>query len=371
MLNRSILTAIIGFLVGCLLYYIADAGIVIVLVMGISGYFFGLFLDNADVKHQLDNFLSSSSEEIFQPTDLPESLILYSKKENLTTVSIDFQVETKPQTFRLSVLKNLQDHQFRILEDSNNTIFSLTLDFPECNYPNLVESPDLKEEFHYNIRERSLDFQNAVQKIVPGLVLSNCAYLDQFGDELLQEYSGMSSKPPQLPPSASNSIFDRQQDDSERGISHSDQDFGFEEGQVMNESHIMEDLLPGLSTELNLPGLSPNEAQQLKDSNQRQLEAFLNEDDHVDEVIKEKAANDELGSKKLESTNEIKIDFSKVDQPVNGLTKEDFEQDIISKLEERTKLALNKITPDLALQKERDNVRKYIGEEKSTEESFS
>ncbi|MFX0206348.1 MAG: hypothetical protein ACFFDT_10200 [Candidatus Hodarchaeota archaeon] len=355
MLNRSILTAIIGFLVGCLFYYVADAGVVVVLIMGVSGYFFGFFLDNADVKHQLDHFSPlSSSEEIFQSADLPEAHILFSKKENLTTVSIDFQVETKPQTFRLSVLKNLQDHQFRILEDSNKTIFSLTLDFPEINYPKIIDSPDLKKEFHFNIRERSLDFQNAVQKIVPGLVLSKFVSLDFLGDELLQGYSGQTfPRPSQLPPpsSTSNSSNGRPEDDYESEFSRSSQATTFEERQIMSESQIMEDLLPGSSTEPKLPDLSPNEVQQLRDSNQRQLEIFLNDDGEIDK------------------SNDIKIDFSKVDQPGDN-TIEDFNQSIIKRIEERTNLALNKPTPDLELQKESEEIKKYI-DDASKEESTS
>ncbi|MFW9903666.1 MAG: hypothetical protein ACFFFH_04995 [Candidatus Thorarchaeota archaeon] len=363
MLNRSILTAIIGFLVGCLLYYIADAEVVIVLVMGVSGYFFGLFLDNSDSKHQFDHFSTlSSSEEVFQPTYLPEALIFYSKKENLTTISIDFQVETKPQTFRLSVLKNLQDHQFRILEDSNKTIFSLTLDFPECNYPKIVDSPDLMEEFHYNIQERSLDFQNAVQKIVPGLVLSNFAYPEFFGDESFQDYLGrVSSRPSQShpPTSTSNNGYSQPLNGSEREISRTAHDL--EETKIISESQIMEDLLTETSKDSKLPNLSPYEAQQLKDSNQRQLETFLNEND-TSEVLEEEVSNDTLGGNETEIDNEIKIDFSKVDQPMDSSTQEDFEQNIINQIEERTRIALNKVAPDLGLQEEQKKVKKYISE---------
>ena len=361
MLNRSILTAIIGFLVGCLFYYVADAGVVIILVMGVSGYFFGLFLDNADVKHHLDHFSTlSSSDEIFHQSELPEALISYSKRENLTIVSVDFQVETKPQTFRLSVLKNLQDHQFRILEDSNQTIFSLTLDFPEISYPKIIDSPNLQKEFHYNIRERSQDFQNAVQKIVPGLVLSKCNFPDSFSDEIFQDYLGsVPLRPPQLPPRPSTSNSDYGHHDDSEGPIRSVQDFDLNENQMMSESQIMDDLLAGSSTEPKIPDLSPTEAQRLKDSNQRQLEAFLNENDNS-EVQRKEASDDELGGRTFDPTDEIEIDFSKVDQPVNGTTKEDFEQNIISQIEERTRIALNKVTPDLDLQKEREQVKKSI-----------
>ncbi|UCG03398.1 MAG: hypothetical protein JSW11_05280 [Candidatus Heimdallarchaeota archaeon] len=366
MLNRSILTAIIGFLVGCLFYYMADASVVIVLIMGCSGYFVGLILDNADIKHQLDTFHFSnlSTQEIFQSADIPEALIFYSPKENLTTVSIDFQVDTKPQTFRLSVLKNLQEHQFRILEDSSKTMFSLTLDYPECNYPKILSSPNQKEKFHYDIKEHSLDFQNAIQKIIPGLVLSKISHTSPFGDVQIQTFLETSPNPSQFPPPASPS-FDRLTR-YDRGISHTSLNGASEENQEINESQIMEDLLPGLSSEIKIPDLSPEEVQHLKGSNQRQLEVFLN--DNI-EVIKEESLEERLASNESETTDNIEIDFSKVDQPVNDSTKEDFNQVIANRIEERTRITLNKETPDLELQKEREEIKKNISEEINTERS--
>ena len=346
MLNYSILTAIIGFLVGCLLYYLSDVGVIVLLIMGCTGYILGLFLDNANVKHQFEtyHFSNGLSQDIFQPADLPEALILYSSKENLTTVSIDFHVETKPQTFRLSVLKNLQNHQFRISEDSSKTVFSLTLDFPECNYRKL--SSDHKEELHYNIRERSLDFQNAVTKIIPGLVLSVFSQPDRVGDD--RSHPEVSPGPSQFPP-PTPPVYNRIQNGDERESSYSFSDTTSEESKEISESHIMEDLLPEDEPplELKLPDLSPDEVQQLRDSNKRQLDTFLNESD------------------------EIKIDFSKVDQSVKSETLDDFEEDIINRIEERTQLALGKGKTDLDLKKERDNVRKYISKDATTEESFS
>ena len=345
MVNRSILCAIIGFLVGCLLYYLSDVGVIVVLIMGCAGYILGLFLDNADIKHQHETYYFStgrSSQKIFQPTDLPEALILYSSKENLTTVSTDFQVETKPQTFRLSVLKNLQNHHFRISENSSRTIFSLTLDFPECNYPKL--SPDLREELHYNIRECSLDFQNAVTKIIPGLVLSAILQPDRVGDNLGPHEISLS---PSAPPTYNR--YDRIQKVDERGSRYSLQKTDSEESEEISESHIMEDLLPEdePSMELKLPDLSPDEVQHLRDSNKRQLDAFLNESD------------------------DIKIDFSKMDQPVRSETLEDFEEDIINRIEEKTKLALSKHNPNLDLKKERDKIKKYITGGATSEETVT
>ncbi|MHA2203371.1 MAG: hypothetical protein ACW991_06755, partial [Candidatus Hodarchaeales archaeon] len=66
----------------------------------------------------------------------------------------------------------------------------------------------------------------------------------------------------------------------------------------------------------------------------------------------------------------IKIDYSKVTQP-RGDSNKDFNQDIISRLEERSKIALNKGTPDLELQKEREEIKKYIDGEPTSEQSIS
>ncbi len=328
MLNRSLLTSIIGFLVGCLLYYIAEASVVIVLIMGCVGYFLGLILDNADIKYQLETFHFSSipaTQEIFQSVDIPEAVIIYSAKENLTTVSIDFRVETKPQDFRLSVIKNLQEYQFSVLEDASKTIFSLTLHYPESNYPKLLSSVDQKKEFHFDIRERSLDFQNAVQKIVPGLVLSQVFYPDLYGEEKSQSPPGTPERFSRShPPSSSSPInpFSQNSNFSEKNsnekISHlgsprsenidrrlvskelidypptpeletKDQSrvgspnherspTSEEDEEMINESEIMKDLLPSSPIEPRVPALSPEDVQQLKNHNKQRLELFLNKE---------------------------------------------------------------------------------------------
>jgi hypothetical protein len=59
-----------------------------------------------------------------------------------------------------------------------------------------------------------------------------------------------------------------------------------------------------------------------------------------------------------------------VTQP-RGDSNKDFNQDIISRLEERSKIALNKGTPDLELQKEREEIKKYIDGEPTSEQSIS
>lgn len=328
MLNRSLLTSIIGFLFGCLLYYIADANVVVVLIMGCVGYFLGLILDNADIKYQLETFHFSSipaTQEIFQSGDIPEAVIIYSAKENLTTVSIDFRVETKPQDFRLSVIKNLQEYQFSVLEDASKTIFSLTLHYPECNYPKLLSSVDQKKEFHFDIRERSLDFQNAVQKIVPGLVLSKVFYPDLYGEEKSHSPLGTSERFTRSPPSSSSfpiNPFSQTSSFSEKNSNerisplgstrsenidrrlvskelidyppspeletkdqsrmaspnHERSPLSEEDEEMINESKIMKDLLVSSPIEPKVPDLSPEDVQQLKDHNKQRLETFLNKE---------------------------------------------------------------------------------------------
>ncbi|MHA2246491.1 MAG: hypothetical protein ACXADY_16235 [Candidatus Hodarchaeales archaeon] len=328
MLNRSILTSIIGFLSGCLLYYTSEASVAIVLIMGCVGYFLGLILDNADIKYQLETFHFSSipsTQEKFQSGDIPEASIIYSAKENLTTVSIVFRVKTKPQDFRLSVIKNLQEYQFCILEDAGKTILSLTLNYPECNYPKLLSSVDQKKEFHFNIRERSLDFRNAVQKIVPGLFLSQVLYPDLYGEEKSQSPLDTSERFPHPPPPSSSSPvnhFPQTSNFSEKNSNERIGPLGFpsssnidrrliskelidyppspeletkdqsgiispnhersppseEDEEIIKESEIMDDLLQSSPIEPRVPDLSPEDVQQLKNHNKRRLEIFLDKE---------------------------------------------------------------------------------------------
>ncbi|MHA1214399.1 MAG: hypothetical protein ACTSPG_03840 [Candidatus Hodarchaeales archaeon] len=176
MQTNTIFTLIIGFLFGAVLYLsIVELEILIVFITTGVGYFVGEILDAIEDKHQKEKLSFSNmavSQEIYHLDDLPEALIIYSVQERRTIVRIDFRVDAKPQNFRLSVLKNLQNFKFRVIEDAKKTIFSLTLDFIDYNYPMILEDSSKKEEFHLAIKERALDFRTAITKIIPGLVLT-------------------------------------------------------------------------------------------------------------------------------------------------------------------------------------------------------
>ncbi len=155
-------------------------------LFGGIGYFIGTILDNADRRIQLETFHFSSipsTHEIFYSDLLPEAVIIYSIIDNTTAVLLDYTIEAKPEDFRLSVLKNLHEFEFRILEDSSKTIFSLFIEFQELDYPSLVKFPEKLETFFYDIKEQSLDFQGALQKIIPGLVLASISRPDILGNQ--------------------------------------------------------------------------------------------------------------------------------------------------------------------------------------------
>jgi hypothetical protein len=157
-----------------------------IFLFGGIGYFIGLILDNADRRLQIDKFHFSniaSSHEVFYSDILPEAVIIYSMFDNITTVLLDYKIDAKPEDYRLSVLKNLQEFDFRVIEDSSKTIFSLNIEFPEFKYSTITNSETELGKFFYDIREQSIDFQRAVQKIIPGLVLSTIERPDIFGDQ--------------------------------------------------------------------------------------------------------------------------------------------------------------------------------------------
>ncbi|MHA2136713.1 MAG: DUF2273 domain-containing protein [Candidatus Hodarchaeales archaeon] len=186
MISKNILTTIIGFLFGYLLYSVIDSSTMFIFLFGGIGYFIGLILDNADRRLQIDKFHFSniaSSHEVFYSDILPEAVIIYSMFDNITTVLLDYKIDAKPEDYRLSVLKNLQEFDFRVIEDSSKTIFSLNIEFPEFKYSTITNSETELGKFFYDIREQSIDFQRAVQKIIPGLVLSTIERPDIFGDQ--------------------------------------------------------------------------------------------------------------------------------------------------------------------------------------------
>ncbi|MFX0205940.1 MAG: hypothetical protein ACFFDT_08125 [Candidatus Hodarchaeota archaeon] len=322
MIKKSWLTTVIGFLIGCLIYLTIESSSLIVFITGGVGYFLGLILDGADIKYQMETFNFTSiapTQQHFQVDNIPEAIIIYSLKENLTSVLIDFKVIMKPQNFRLSVLKNLQEFEFRVIEDADKTIFSLSLEYPECNYPDLLATNQI-EKLHFDIQECSHDFKGALQKIVPGLVLSPILNPDLFGDELDQSLlqSTIKSPPkPSSPPSDLNldnnelSVDNSAEnqnliDFDEKTISHElidysskhfvkdssqnlkrslnsgkneqrsnlfKKDEGIPDKSNIDESEIMKDLfktsrsMNKVQDEPEVPNLSPEDVQQLKDIN--------------------------------------------------------------------------------------------------------
>ena len=195
MFSRSFLTTIIGFLTGCILYLITEPYTTYIFLFGGLGYVIGLILDNSDRKKQIETFHFSSiptTHEIFYSQEIPEAVVIYSAHENTTSVLLDYRIEAKPEDYRLSVLKNLQEFDFRIIEDSSQTIFSLCIEYPEFNYPSIKETDHKKVGFYYNIKERSNDFQSAIQKLIPGIVICVVHNPDIFGNKTISGNNSLS-----------------------------------------------------------------------------------------------------------------------------------------------------------------------------------
>jgi hypothetical protein len=198
MFTRSLLTTIIGFLIGCILYLSIEPHTTFIFLFGGLGYLIGMILDNTDRKKQLETFHFSSipsTHEIFHSDEIPEAVFIYSTHDNTTSVLLDYKIEAKPENYRLSVLKNLQEFDFRIIEDTSQTFFSLCIQYPEFNYPAIKEIPHQKIEFFYDIKERSDDFQGAIQKLIPGIIISIIQNPDIFGNKS-NNYDNTTSFPP-------------------------------------------------------------------------------------------------------------------------------------------------------------------------------
>ncbi len=403
MVSRSLLTAIIGFLVGCLFYVAIDPNLVIVLILGGVGYLLGLILDNADVKHQLETFHFSSipaTQKILQPTDIPEASIIYSPKETQTSVLIDFFVQTKPQDIRLSVLKNLQENELRMFEDSKKTFLSLTLDYPDFNYPKI--SPKQMKDFHFDIHERGLDFQNAAQKIVPGLVLSPLQSTEISAEEEQRLNLGLSSRtspqaPPPSPPSPPSDMLpadstrervrppleeidrkrifkelityppnpeleESEQNEIKRQYSSKDDE--------VDESDILEDLFESSDSSLepNVPDLSPEDVEQLQNLNQRQLEGFLDEESQ-DSAVPSLMSADELTKIGQEGTSidEVKDEKQALDE--TKLT--GFDMDIVDQIKRETQEEIQKVKANSKQQIESSDVKNDLQSKIGGEESTS
>ena len=200
MFSRSFLTTIIGFLTGCILYFIIEPYTTFIFLFGGLGYVIGLILDNSDRKKQVETFHFSSipsSHEIYHSQEIPEAVIIYSAIDNTTSVLLDYRIEAKPENYRLSVLKNLQEFDFRIIEDSSQTFFALCIEYPEFNYPSNKIGHRQIAEFYYNIKELSNDFQSAIQKLIPGIVICIVQNPDIFGNQTISNDNSLS-----LPPSS-------------------------------------------------------------------------------------------------------------------------------------------------------------------------
>ncbi|MFW9780560.1 MAG: hypothetical protein ACFFE8_17090 [Candidatus Heimdallarchaeota archaeon] len=173
--NRSSLVAIIGFLSGLVVSLLWDLPKELIYVGGLGGYLIGLFLDRADTRQQIETQHFSAHSPLHQRFTLdshPHATVIYSARENVTAVILYYQVTEKPTDFRLSVIKNLRDFQFRISERDTNTRIGIELTYPEFNYPHHAhEGTTAYHDFLFDVEEKGRDFQTAFQKVVPGLTL--------------------------------------------------------------------------------------------------------------------------------------------------------------------------------------------------------
>ncbi len=417
--SRSLLTSIIGFLIGFIIY----PDTIFLILCGGVGYFIGLLLDSVDVKDRLDSFYFNNvhaTQDIFQPDDIPEAVIIYSRKEKKTIVQIDFRVDSKPQDFRLSVLKNFQEFDFRIMEDANKTTFSLLLDYPDCNYPQIAFVDEQKTELHFDIRERSKDFQTALQKIVPGLRLTIVPLPDLFREIGVNDSMRSLGSDFQLPPSSSSptrSEFDNQkpslsikepnqmnENEIQNGVHRELMNETVtsevivsepQETSALNEidgSAIMDDLLgkTGVNqspinvitpvSSPDLPNVSPEDVKQLKDMNAKTLNTFLDDDNPPSPKATLQTANELKNDTTLianeseyvdqeDDTAKVKIDYSSTLNSSEG-TKilDNFTAQFVSRLDnEKEKDADRKAQEEV--KEEMVTIRNAMDTEETTEDS--
>ena len=391
MISRSILTTIIGVLFGAVIYLSSEAGIIIIFLTGGVAYFIGLILEDIELKQQNQFFSFSNlemSEKISYPDEIPGAMIIYSLKQNRTTVIMDFRVDAKPQNFRLSVLKNLTNFEFRVSEDAFKTIFSLTLDFPNLNYLQLIKDPRQLTEFHLSLKERLEDFKTTLLKIIPGLVVSvvsklGLSELNSSSHILpigIQDPSYSLLAPPtkfsceNKFPDESNitndKILDSENDsfnikDNESGIGNNFNPFPDSE-----EEFILEDLNQSnesvnsglIDPEVDIPF---EEVQNIKDHTDTYFKTHLEEGGTLslplttsilsEDLITKQAPSRLLGESSGVSESEVAIDYSKA-QNFRPLDEKDekFDESIINRLAGE----INK--------KRDENLRKMIQKEKST-----
>lgn len=184
MITKSVLTSIIGVLTGYLIYLLIEPNSSFVLLFGGLGYSLGLILENIDNKSVMEKFHftnPTASHELFYLNEIPEAVIIYSIHNNTTIVLLDFEIRAKPENYRLTVLKNLKEFEFRVIEDASRTLISLCMEYPEIDYRKVNETrADVKVFFH-DIKERSKDFKSAIEKLIPGIVIEGIEKPDIFG----------------------------------------------------------------------------------------------------------------------------------------------------------------------------------------------
>ena len=200
-----ILTTVIGFLVGYILYLVIEPSTTLIFLFGGFGYITGIFLETNDQKRQFEAFHPSSmlsTHEFFHFQELPEAVVIYSAHDNTTSVLLDYRIEAKPENYRLSVLKNLQEFDFRIIEDTSQTFFSLCIEYPEFNYSSIKENHKERTRFLYDIEERSNDFKGAIHKLIPGIVINSIQNPDIFGYEVSKDNNVFEFSHYSFPPSS-------------------------------------------------------------------------------------------------------------------------------------------------------------------------
>ena len=419
--SKSPLTTIIGFLCG----FIISPTVQFLLLCGGVGYFIGQILDNIDVKNQIDTFNFNSihaTQDIFHPEDIPEAIIIYSRIDNLTTVLIDFRVDSKPQDFRLFVLKNLQEFEFRVMEDANKTTINLILEYPNCNYPEISTIVEQKKVMHFDIIERSKDFLSAVQKIVPGLNLVTTAYPDLYVDLNIKDVIKPSNSDFQFPPSSpimkpkfdhntnlstvatrinspsptinSTSTINRDtihqplidyppvpeknSDDEINDISSND-----DENDDLNDETIMKDLISDSNEQresLNVPNLTPDDVKNLKDMNVRAFNNFLDENDSentlhpltkankLENTIQDQSSEMNNEKEEIEESSELHIDYSNTQKSQEDTSIiDDFSFKFIDQLKRgKIKKELN-----LEIQEEVTTLREAFKDKKTSKNSAS
>ncbi|WP_455141192.1 hypothetical protein [Candidatus Hodarchaeum mangrovi] len=364
MISRSTLTTIIGFLFGVVIYLSSETGIIIVFLTGGVAYFIGLILEEIELKQQHQFFSFSNlemSEKIFYPEEIPGAMIIYSFKENRTTVIIDFRVDAKPQNFRLSVVKNLTNFEFRVSEDAFKTIFNLTLDFPNLNYLQLIKNPRQLGEFHLSLKERLEDFKTTLLKVIPGLVISAVSKPGLSEFKFNSRILAIDNQDPPSPPKSpheiiipnepnitNNKILDSETDNFNTKDNKSEIEKNFDLFPDSEEEFILEDLNQSnekansglIDPEVNIP---IEEVQNIKNHNNTYFNTYLEKEGNLplplttsilsEDLIAKQAPSNLSGESSTASEPNVVIDFSKVQYLKSSDEKDEkFDESFINRL---------------------------------------